>query len=118
LCSGKAGTIAEAEKICDSMPAKEPAPRKSRARKSLNDPEILSCIVDNLETDNLTRDNVRVRLEAAVTHCTMGKVTTKPLTYKRFMNNCLKDSEHPGDFIKSQPDIRKCQAKWNELRGS
>lgn len=117
LCSGKAATKAEAEQICINQPPKEPKLRKSRGGKCVIDPKMVSCIASNLEIEKLTVDNLPARLEVAITHCTVGNGSSKPLTYKRFMNSCMKESATGGDFIHSQKEIKACQAKWNEMRG-
>lgn len=118
ICSGKASTEAEAEQICINQPPKEPKPRRSRSGKCVIDPKMVTCIASNLELAHLTVDNLPARLEAAVAHCTLGKSSTKPLTYRRFMTSCMKESETGGDFIHSQKEIKACQAKWNEMRGA
>ena len=116
LCSGKAKSEEEAKQICLSLPAKEPKPRKTSGR-GIDPVKLASCISTNIDLASLTLDNMPARLEAAITHCSTGKSSTKPLTYKRFMSSCIKETSEGGDFIHSQPDIKRCQAKWNEMRG-
>jgi len=116
VCSGKAKSEAEAEQICINQPAKEPKPRKTSAR-GIDPVKLASCISTNMDLTNLTVDNMPARLEAAITHCSTAKASTKPLTYKRFMSSCMKESGNGGDFIHSQREIKACQAKWNEVRG-
>ncbi|KKN59504.1 hypothetical protein LCGC14_0541180 [marine sediment metagenome] len=119
VCSGKAQTEAEAKQICVNQPAKEPKPRKSSGRGRGVDPvQLAGCISANMDLANLTRENLPTRLEAAITHCKAGKSSAKPLTYKRFMSSCIKETSEGGDFIHSQPDIKRCQTKWNAMRGS
>ncbi|KKM97414.1 hypothetical protein LCGC14_1168180 [marine sediment metagenome] len=117
VCSGKAKTEAEAEQICINQPAKEPKPRKSSGR-GIDPVKLAGCISTNMDLANLTPDNLRARLETAITHCKAGKSSTRPLTYKRFMSSCIKETSEGGDFIHSQPDIKRCQTKWNAMRAA
>ena len=120
VCSKKSKDEAEAREVCllpkEPKPAKEPKPRKSSGR-GIDPVQLAGCISTNMDLANLTRENLPTRLEAAITHCKAGKSSTKPLTYKRFMSSCIKETSEGGDFIHSQPDIKRCQVRWNELRG-
>lgn len=121
LCSGTASNEEEATQICLSQPAKEPKPRKSRGGKASPDPaKLASCLATTIDPQRLTKDNLTAVLEEAIKQCTSSKAAqpAKPVTYKRFMNKCIKESDAPQDFVKSQSQIRQCQARWNEIRGS
>lgn len=111
VCSGHAKNEEEARQICLTQPPKESKPRKSS--KCPDPASLAACVATNINIEDLSIDNLTARLEAAIIHCN-GK---DPLTYKRFMNTCLKELGGDGDFLSSQSYIRKCQTKWNEMRG-
>jgi len=111
----EAKSEAEAEQICINQPAKEPKPRKS-SRRGIDPVKLAGCISTNMDLANLTADNLKARLETAITHCSTGKSSARPLSYKRFMSSCIKETSEGGDFIHSQPDIKRCQTKWNAMR--
>lgn len=118
LCSGKAATPAEAEQICLNQPPKESKPRKSRGI----DPALLAaCVSETLVLEGLNSENLVPRLESSISLCKPGgkaSPSSKPLTYKRFMNKCLKATDWLGDFTKAQPYIKKCQGEWDSIRAA
>ncbi len=116
-CSGKAKSEAEAEQICINQPAREPKPHKG-SRHSIDPVNLATCMSTKMNMEGLTVDNLPARLESAIKLCSMTKAGSPP-TYKRFMTSCIKETgSGGGDWRDSQPDIKKCQAKWNELRGA
>lgn len=118
ICSGKAASVEEAEKICREQPPKEPKPRKTKASKCAIDLATLaSCLSRTIDLESLTAENLASQLESAMHSCGTTSPTSKT-TYRRFMNSCLKETGGGGDFLTSQRDIKTCQAKWNESRGS
>ena len=120
LCSGKAKTPAEGEKMCKDQPAKEPKQRKPRSGKSVTDPvKLATCVATKIDVVTLTTANLPSRLEEAIKACSTTKsAPARPPTYKRFMNACLKEAGAGGDFMTSQPVIKQCQAEWNKTRGA
>lgn len=118
ICSQKATSVEEAEKICREQPPKEPKPRKTRSGKCNTDlAKLASCVSTRIDLESLTAENLAAQLESAMQKCGSSKPTSKT-TYRRFMNSCLKETGGGGDFLTSQRDIKTCQIKWNETRGA
>ena len=114
ICSGKAADEKEAARLCAEAAANPPKPRKGRG---VDPAKLAACVSTNINIEELTVDNLPVRLEAAIIHCSMTKSASPP-SYKRFMNACLKETGTGGDFLHAQKDIKNCQARWNEMRGA
>jgi len=101
----------EAKKLCIEAAAN---PKPTRKRKSSFDLTTLaSCATQKIDFASLTPENMVPTLTAALQSCSGTKVPS----YKRFMNACMKEIG-TGDFLTSQPDIKKCQVRWNEIRGT
>lgn len=67
LCSGKAKDEKEAERVCLlPKPPKEEKERKRREVPTCNVEQIVSCLIDNLDTD---ADDVEAALRKAVSVC-------------------------------------------------
>lgn len=79
ICTGKASSRPEAEKICSEQPAKEPKPRKSRGRvgKSCS-PESLEKVATCLATRvNFQATDMNKELRDNLSFCMCGKPEKK-----------------------------------------
>lgn len=109
ICSGKAKTPEEARKLCLEAP---PVAPKARVRKRIDLVSLAACAVKKIDFASLTPENMQPTLAAALQSCSGAPSPS----YKRFMSACMKEIG-TGDFKTSQPDIKKCQLRWGEVRG-
>ncbi len=113
LCTGKASTHEEAERLCAEQ-AKIPKPFKAKGARGkcrIELSNLASCLSTTLSLEGLTPDNLAPRLAAALQTCGVRKPASNT-SYRRFMNTCVR--EQGGDFKTAQRDIKVCQGKWNE----
>ena len=111
LCSGKAETKEEAERIC--LLPKEPKPekeRKGRSRK-IDTVTLAKCIIgqitdgDNSELDVATLANV-------INKCSGVKNIDHK---KQFLKKCITGGTVTGDIKESNVLRKRCLKEWGEL---
>lgn len=113
LCSGKASTLTEAEKICAEAPKTAPAGGTRKRRAKFNPSAMARCLVDRLhESYDKVGDISEEGLLIHINECSAA--TTKKSTYKRFMNSCVKEQGVAKDLPQNLRFIKLCEARWRE----
>ncbi len=104
VCSGKAGSEKDAEKLCLEAP---PAPRKT-GKRGIDPRAVAACVIENLETDQLTVESLAKLLAGCI-----GKKLPSPNAEKRkFIKNCVMENTVKGNFVESVRLGAACEKQW------
>lgn len=120
VCSGKAKTIEEAQKICKENP---PVPKVRKPRKGKLQLVSAQCLVNKLrENFDSINDITEKGLQGLIAECrieaTKIEATKIPTTRNAFMKQCMKSSPPAANVKENSKHYSACMKRWKEQKAN
>ena len=106
LCTGKAQTREEAEKLCAEAALVPKPPKKARGRCKIDAAALAACIVESLNGEEITR----AKLAPIIATCSGQKVEKGGR--ENFIKRCFRKNAVTGNMKEAQKLRTMCAAEW------
>jgi len=111
ICTGKAQSREEAQKLCDEAALVPKPPKKARGKCKIDIAALADCIIKSLDGTEISQ----AKLAPIIASCTgqkVGKVETP--TREKFIKKCFRENMVTGDIKEAQKLRTMCTARWKE----